>query len=394
MVDASRAEDRVVVAHDHPARVVGLLQVGRVVRCQSKLVGGWEVGVRACDQAVVVDDDQLLCGPLRERGDREAVVVSVKRVHDAVVVQDAVLDEDIIRVLDGDVDDADALAAGPAVTLDDGDLIRRVGQCRRVGDRVDAHLHLELVETEEGLEDGRRAFGRAGDAVDARAWLATIGERRAGVALDEGGGRAVGHRHEPLVAARRAVAHVVGGIDDVVCGDVALVGLERLDRAELAVERAVRVDVRRAHEVGEHHAGRRVDGEERGHQLLAHDRVVGRVDRHALEVEVAAGEHAQRLPVVPRRVGRRVRHLDVCPVLPRDEAVRVVDQRDAERLGLRVRVKGRASVAEGEWLLDAHFVDVQRVIPRVGRAAVPVVSRAPELAINAVSISVEHRLDV
>lgn len=159
-------------------------------------------------------------------------------------------------------------------------------------------------------------------------------------------------------------------------------------------ERAVRVDVRRAHEVGEHHAGRRVDDEERGHQLLAHDRVVGRVDRHALEVEVAAGEHAQRLPVVPRRVGRRVRHLDVCPVLPRDEAVRVVDQRDAERLGLRVRVKGRASVAEGEWLLDAHLVDVQRVIPRVGRAAVPVVRRAPELAINAVAFSVEHRLDV
>ena len=58
VVDPAVGEDGVVVAHDHPAGVKGLLQVRRVLGRQAKLVGAGEVGVGAGNHAEVVDDDQ------------------------------------------------------------------------------------------------------------------------------------------------------------------------------------------------------------------------------------------------------------------------------------------------------------------------------------------------
>mmetsp|Transcript_77181 Transcript_77181/g.239819 ORF Transcript_77181/g.239819 Transcript_77181/m.239819 type:complete len:382 (-) Transcript_77181:151-1296(-) len=185
------------------------------------------------------------------------------------------------------------------------------------------------------------------------------------------------------------MAHIVGGIDVRIRHHLAAVGLQGLNaavhlvalgRQEFAIEVASGIDVRRADKVAQHHARRGVDREERRHELLAGDGVSAILHGKALEVEVTARQHSQRLPIIPSRVRSGIRHLDVRAVLPPDHIVGVMEQDHTLALGRRVCLKGRLAMAEGEGFLDLHAVQVQRVVPGVGRVAEAIVRSANELA--------------
>ena len=144
----------------------------------------------------------------------------------------------------------------------------------------------------------------------------------------------------------------------------------------------------------EHLAGRGVHLEHRRHQLLPHDGALVPEHGEALGIDVPSRQDALLRQVGPRAVGDLVRHAYVRPVLPPEEAVRVVEEGRPEQLGLGVLVEGGARVAVREGLLDLHARDVERVVPRVLGVAVAVVAQAEELPQRRLAVAVVVRLDV